>query len=187
MRGAMAATLYLFPTEFEAAPFRGLCPHAEVRIVGVGMSQAAAALSRIIAEEQPAKVVLCGIAGACDERLEVGCAVEVVADSEVGLPRVYAERYEPCRYTELPMVEAFTVSRCGASLEYGVRELDTPAVEQMEGSAVGAVCRAWGVEYSHLRTISNRVGDERTLWRADEAIKRLAEVVAALCDTSNDK
>lgn len=178
----MAAVLYLFPTEFEATPFRVLRPQAEVRIVGVGMSQAAATLSRIIAEEQPERVVLCGIAGACDERLKVGGAVEVVTDCEMGLPNAYAESYKPCRCTELPEVEAFTVSRCGASLECGARESEVPAIEQMEGAAVGAMCRAWGVEYSHLRTISNRVGDARPLWRADEAVEHLAEVLSELYD-----
>ncbi len=178
----MAAVLYLFPTEFEAAPFRALRPQAEVRIVGVGMSQAAATLSRIIAEEQPERVVLCGIAGACDERLKVGGAVEVVTDCEMGLPKAYAESCKPCRCTELPEVEAFTVSRCGASLECGARESEVPAIEQMEGAAVGAMCRAWGVEYSHLRTISNRVGDARPLWRADEAVEHLAEVLSELYD-----
>lgn len=178
----MAAVLYLFPTEFEAAPFRVLRPQAEVRIVGVGMSQAAATLSRIIAEEQPERVVLCGIAGACDERLKVGGAVEVVTDCEMGLPKAYTESYKPCRCTKLPEVEAFTVSRCGASLECGARESEVPAIEQMEGAAVGAMCRAWGVEYSHLRTISNRVGDARPLWRADEAVEHLAEVLSELYD-----
>lgn len=178
----MAAVLYLFPTEFEAAPFRALRPHAEVRIVGVGMSQAAATLSRIIAEEQPERVVLCGIAGACDERLDVGTAVEVVADYEPGLPARYAEQYEPMRCTSLPKVKAATVSRCGESLECGARESEVPAIEQMEGAAIGAVCRAWGVEYSHLRTISNRVGDARPLWRADEAVEHLAEVLSELYD-----
>ena len=180
----MAAVLYLFPTEFEAAPFRVLRPQAEVRIVGVGMSQAAATLSRIIAEEQPERGVLCGIAGACDERLKVGGAVEVVTDCEMGLPKAYAESYKPCRCTELPEVEAFTVSRCGESLsEGGVNDVEAlPVVEQMEGAAIGAVCRAWGVEYSHLRTISNRVGDARPLWRADEAVEHLAEVLSELYD-----
>ena len=182
----MAAVLYLFPTEFEAAPFRALRPQAEVRIVGVGMSQAAATLSRIIAEEQPERVVLCGIAGACDERLKVGGAVEVVTDCEMGLPKAYAESYKPCRCTELPEVEAFTVSRCGASLECGARESEVPAIEQMEGAAIGAVCRAWGVEYSHLRTISNRVGDARPLWRADEAVEHLAEVLCELYDAQTE-
>lgn len=182
----MPVTLYLFPTEFEAARFRILRPQAEVRIVGVGMSQAAATLSRIIAEEQPERVVLCGIAGACDERLKVGGAVEVVTDCEMGLPKAYAESYKPCRCTELPEVEAFTVSRCGASLECGARESEVPAIEQMEGAAIGAVCRAWGVEYSHLRTISNRVGDERQLWRADEAVEHLAEVLCELYDAQTE-
>ena len=180
----MAAVLYLFPTEFEASPFRVLRPQAELRNVGVGMSQAAATLSRIIAEEQPERVVLCGIAGACDERLKVGGAVEVVTDCEMGLPKAYAESYKPCRCTELPEVEAFTVSRCGESLSEGdVNDAEVlPVVEQMEGAAIGAVCRAWGVEYSHLRTISNRVGDARPLWRADEAVEHLAEVLSELYD-----
>lgn len=178
----MAAVLYLFPTEFEAAPFRALRPQAEVRIVGVGMSQAAATLSRIIAEEQPERVVLCGIAGACDERFDVGTAVEVVADYEQGLPARYAEQYEPMRCTSLPKVKAASVSCCGVSLECGARESEVPAIEQMEGAAIGAVCRAWGVEYSHLRIISNRVGDARPLWRADEAVEHLAEVLSELYD-----
>jgi nucleoside phosphorylase len=148
----MATTLYLFPTEFEAAPFRALRPDAQVRIIGVGMSQAAAATARLLADECPQRVVLCGIAGACNEGMERGSVVEVVEDSEYGLPALYAERYEPQRLTSLPAVKAFTVSRSGAS----VAEAE-PAVEQMEGAAVGAMCRVWGVEYSHLRGISGQL------------------------------
>ena len=67
--------------------------------------------------------------------------------------------------------------------EDGVKGAEAlPVVEQMEGAAIGAVCRAWGVEYSHLRTISNRVGDARPLWRADEAVEHLAEVLSELYD-----
>ena len=174
----MTKTLYLFPTEFEAAPFRQLNPQASVRIIGVGIATSAALLSRIIAEEQPQRVVLCGIAGACDERLSVGQVVEVVEDSEVGLPAIYSTLYTPRRCTSLVEVVAFTVSRCTASLGLNVVESATrPCVEQMEGAAVGAVCKAWGVEYSHLRAISNRVGDERALWQPDEAARRLAEIL----------
>ena len=184
----MPITLYLFPTEFEAARFRVLRPQAEVRIVGVGMSQAAATLSRIIVEEQPVRVVLCGIAGTCDERLDVGTTVEVVTDYEQGLPARYAEQYEPKRCTSLPEVKSATVSRCGESLgEDSVNDAEAlPVVEQMEGAAVGAMCRAWGVEYSHLRTISNRVGDARQLWRADEAVEHLAEVLCELYDVQTE-
>ena len=176
----MATTLYLFPTEFEAAPFRALRPDAEVRIIGVGMSQAAAATARLLADECPKSVVLCGIAGACDEGLEVGSVVEVVEDSEYGLPARYAERYEPQRLTSLPAVRAFTVSRSGASMDETVVG---PAVEQMEGAAVGAVCQAWGVEYSHLRGVSNRVGEPKDMWRIGESVENLTSVLCELHDS----
>ncbi len=174
----MATTLYLFPTEFEAVPFRALRPDAQVRIIGVGMSQAAAATARLLADECPQRVVLCGIAGACDEGMERGSVVEVVEDSEYGLPALYAERYEPQRLTSLPAVKAFTVSRSGASMAEA-----EPAVEQMEGAAVGAVCRAWGVEYSHLRGISNLVGEPKQMWRIAEAVESLTNVLCELYDS----
>ena len=174
----MATTLYLFPTEFEAAPFRALRPDAEVRIIGVGMSQAAAATARLLTDECPKSVVLCGIAGACDEGLEVGSVVEVVEDSEYGLPARYAERYEPKLLTSLPAVRAFTVSRSGATM-IGAEN----AVEQMEGAAVGAVCRAWGVEYSHLRGVSNRVGEPTQMWRIGESVENLTSVLCELHDS----
>ena len=174
----MATTLYLFPTEFEAAPFRALRPDAQVRIIGVGMSQAAAATARLLADECPQRVVLCGIAGVCDESMERGSVVEVVEDSEYGLPALYAERYEPQRLTSLPAVKAFTVSRSGASVAERVT-----AVEQMEGAAVGAMCRAWGVEYSHLRGISNLVGEPKQMWRIAEAVESLTNVLCELYDS----
>ncbi|MBR5483498.1 MAG: hypothetical protein IKV18_02230 [Alistipes sp.] len=174
----MATTLYLFPTEFEAAPFRALRPDAQVRIIGVGMSQAAAATARLLADECPQRVVLCGIAGVCNESMKRGSVVEVVEDSEYGLPALYAERYEPQRLTSLPAVKAFTVSRSGAS----VAEAE-PAVEQMEGAAVGAMCRAWGVEYSHLRGISNLVGEPKQMWRIAEAVESLTNVLCELYDS----
>ena len=174
----MATTLYLFPTEFEAVPFRVLRPDAQVRIIGVGMSQTAAATARLLADECPQRVVLCGIAGACDEGMERGSVFEVVEDSEYGLPALYAERYEPQRLTSLPAVKAFTVSRSGASMAERVT-----AVEQMEGAAVGAVCRAWGVEYSHLRGISNLVGEPKQMWRIAEAVESLTNVLCELYDS----
>ena len=174
----MATTLYLFPTEFEAAPFRALRPDAQVRIIGVGMSQAAAATARLLADECPQRVVLCGIAGVCNESMKRGSVVEVVEDSEYGLPALYAERYEPQRLTLLPAVKAFTVSRSGASMAERVT-----AVEQMEGAAVGVMCRVWGVEYSHLRGISNLVGEPKQMWRIAEAVESLTNVLCELYDS----
>lgn len=175
----MAAMLYLFPTEIEAAPFRAVMPQAQVRITGVGMASASAAVSRIIVQEQPSRLILCGIAGVCGESLQIGQVVEVVEDMEAGLPSQYALKYTPCRCTSLQTVRAYTVSRCGAALECSRNDESVAAIEQMEGAAVGAMCREWGVEYSHIRAISNRVGDSRALWQSDEAAKHLAEALVA--------
>ena len=54
-------------------------------------------------------------------------------------------------------------------------------VEQMEGAAVAAACRAMGVEeYYHLRAISNYVDDDRSAWRIKEAVEALGERIAEL-------
>ena len=67
-------TLFLFPTEAEAAPFRTLRPDAAVAIIGVGIAEAAAGTAAQMVVTDPTRVVLCGIAGACDDRLSVGQA-----------------------------------------------------------------------------------------------------------------
>ena len=56
-----------------------------------------------------------------------------------------------------------------------------PAVEQMEGAAVAAMCEAMGVEhFCHIRAISNRVGDSRDKWRVEEAVAVLGGIVSQL-------
>ena len=86
-------TLILIPTETEAAPLRAACPDAPIRIVGVGMAAAAAATTRIIAEEHPDRLILAGIAGASDRSVAV-CEVVAVAGERIAeLPGKYAVRY----------------------------------------------------------------------------------------------
>lgn len=176
----MSKTLYYFPTEVEASVFKMLRPDADVRIIGVGIAASAAMATAYIAACEPQRVVLCGIAGACDRSLEVGQVVEVVRDAEAGLPEVYAVRYKMQRVTELQAVESLTVSHSGDSLRY-LSSGDMPCIEQMEGAAVAAACKAMGVrEFYHLRAISNRVGDNRSEWRVEEAISALGAAAAEL-------
>ncbi len=59
-------------------------------------------------------------------------------------------------------------------------EAGEASIENMEGAAFFAVCRAAGVCCAEIRTVSNRVGDDFSLWRIDEA---LAALTAALADT----
>ena len=174
-----SGTIFLFPTEAEAAGFRTLCPDAEWHVIGVGMAEAGAGAARCIVASGCRRAVLCGIAGACDGRLAAGAVVEVVSDAVVGLPAAYAVTYPLPRATRLPTARSLTVSRTGEALHAGEPAADAlPSVEQMEGAAVAAVCRAFGVEMVHLRAISNRVGDPRAEWRIGEAVGALGRAAA---------
>ena len=156
----MLEPVFLFPTEVEAAAFRTLMPDAEVVVIGVGMAEAAAMTARYLSLKPRREVVLCGIAGACDERLVVGRVVEVVYDRIDSLPEQYAKEYRTERSTGLEAAESFTVNASGESM-----------------------CRytPMGVEhFCHIRAISNRVGESRDKWRVAEAVAVLAAVVSQL-------
>ena len=122
-------TLILIPTETEAAPLRAACPDAPIRIVGVGMAAAAAATTRIIAEEHPDRLILAGIAGASDRSVAV-CEVVAVAGERIAeLPGKYAVRYAAdFTPTGLRTVESNTTNRTGVAAS-GTQ------IENMEGAA----------------------------------------------------
>ena len=173
-------TLYLFPTLEEAVVFCDLRPELreQVVVVDVGMAAAGANAAQAIARREPRRVVLCGIAGACDRRVEVGTVVQVESDRVAGLPEKYSIEYGSSTVEGLCRVQSLTVSRTGESLSVTAGNL--PCIEQMEGAAVAAVCRAMGVEeYYHLRAISNYVDDDRSAWRITDAVKALGEYLAA--------
>ena len=171
-------TLYLFPTSKEAEGLlaRRADLKSQVGFVGVGMAEAAASTARLIVEHRPRRVVLCGIAGACDERLRVGEVVEVVSDSVAELPARFALKYYSEPITCLPKVSSFTVSRTGASLPLCADDA-LPSIEQMEGAAVAAVAKQLGVDFHHIRAISNYVSDDRSAWRIAKAVEALGEAL----------
>ena len=174
-------TLYLFPTIEESVAFCDLRPELreQVVVVGVGMAEAGANAAKAIARREPCRVVLCGIAGACDSRVEVGAVVQVESDRVAGLPEKYSIEYSSSFLEGLCRVQSLTVNRTGESLPIVAGNL--PCIEQMEGAAVAAACRAMGVEeYYHLRAISNYVDDDRSAWRIKEAVEALGERIAEL-------
>ena len=175
-------TLFLFPTEGEAASFRTLCPDAAVAIIGVGMAEAAANVAVQLVAHDPERVVLCGIAGACDERLSVGQVVEVVHDSVEGLPEKYSVAYQREPSTGLQAVRTLTVNHSGDALRHEeIIHGPLPVVEQMEGMAVATMLHHLGFKnFIHIRAISNRVGEPFAQWRVGEAVKALAAVVAQM-------
>ena len=173
-------TLYLFPTLDESAVFCDLCPNLreQVVVIGVGIAEAGARAAQAIARREPQRVVLCGIAGVCDRRIEVGVVVQVESDRVAGLPEKYSIEYSSSLVEGLCRVQSLTVSRTGESLPIVAGNL--PCIEQMEGAAVAAACEALGVkEYYHLRAVSNYVDDPRYAWRIKEAVSALGEWLAA--------
>ena len=176
-------TLYLFPTREEAAELltRRADLNPQVGFVGVGMAEAGANAAALIARHRPQRVVLCGIAGSCDRGLiKVGDVVQVVRDKVAGLPEKYSLYYTSPNIEGVDhYVNSVTVSCTGESLPAAASNI--PCIEQMEGAAVAAACRAMGVEeYYHLRAISNYVDDDRSAWRIKEAVKALGERIAEL-------
>ena len=176
-------TLFLFPTQGEAAAFQSLCPDALVAIIGVGMAEAGASAAESVARYTPQRVVLAGVAGALGEELQVGECVAVVKDCIVALPKAYRVEYESSVWGDLKPAISFTVNRTGESLPLADScECDLPAIEQMEGAAVAAVCHRAGVEFLHLRSISNRVTDARDKWRMPQAIEALTSTLVKIFD-----
>ena len=178
-------TLYLFPTREEAAELltRRADLKPQVGFVGVGMAEAGANAAALIARHRPQRVVLCGIAGACDSRVEVGAVVQVIRDKVAGLPEKYSLYYTSPNIEGVEhYVNSVTVSRTGEALQdEWVKDTLQLFVEQMEGAAVAAACRSMGVEeYIHLRAISNYVDDDRSAWRIKEAVEALGERIAEL-------
>lgn len=162
-------TLILIPTETEAALLRAACPDAPVRIAGVGMAAAAAATARIIAEEHPDRLILAGIAGASDRSVAV-CEVVAVAGERIAeLPGKYAVRYAADFIPAgLRTVESNTTNRTGVAAS-GTQ------IENMEGAAFLAVCRAFGVPGAEVRAVSNYTDDPRSAWRIEESAEKLAK------------
>ena len=164
-------TLFLFPTEDEAAPFRERRPDAQVRICGVGQARAAAATARLIAAERPARIVLAGLAGAYGDEPPVGSVCVVEEERECGLPERYASAF---RAKVLPKRLPRAVSNTVAVQNAEPRGAQ---IENMEGAAVMAVCEAMGVECCEVRAISNRTGQPFAEWRTAEAAANLAEIL----------
>lgn len=164
--------IYLFPTELEAAPFRKLCPDANVVVSGVGMVATAATIARLDREcglSAEDVVLLCGIAGAYGDSVAVGQVVEVVSEDCVELPARFRVRYEQgTPYTMLPRVTSNTVHAMAT-------EPATADIENMEGATLFAMAEVMGFRAVEVRAISNRVRESFNVWRVDEALEALAK------------
>lgn len=165
--------IFIFATEAEAAPVRAARGDLDIRICGVGVVEAAMAVAKIIEEEHPEAIILCGIAGAYDSTLNVGDVVAVEVEQTATLPKLYQKSYSATLSLPLMSVVSNTVMAVGT-------EACGAQVENMEGAAVFALCADRGVKCAQIRAISNYTTDSRELWDIPAALEALVNCINGL-------
>lgn len=198
----ISQSLVLIPTVLEAEQLNLPCSWS---LCGVGPIVAAATTARRIALQQPARVLLVGIAGTYGDPLQPGmaCDFDCVACygvglgdgdahldvGEIGFPQVGATESMSCGPGELPLEPlGRTESRllltcCSASQSNADRSRRLAAhphavAEDMEGFAVAWACRAAGIPLTIVRGISNWVGDRKpSEWKTGMALNAARKMV----------
>lgn len=175
-------------------------PHVEVLVTGVGPVEAAASVSRALAQSKPELVINAGIAGAFKDCAEIGDGVVVSDDSlalcletgaPIGLPddavvvdRTSSDLALVDRLVELGFhsVRGVTVTQVTA-LDGTAARLASQGVgiETMEGFAVLRAAEIAGVPAIEVRGISNHAGDRsRSGWDFTAGVAGLERVLSAL-------
>ena len=166
-------TTLLFPTAMEAAALRQLRPDLDIRECGVGVVETARYVARLLREEHPSRIILCGIAGAYDDT-PIGEVVQVGVERMAGTPVQYARDYRATLHLEgLAEVAGNTVGRVNEPAEGAT-------IENMEGAMLFALCEDAGIEYAEIRSISNRVGAPYSEWNIPHAIESLTATLTRL-------
>lgn len=169
---------------------------------GVGLVNAAHAVSNVIARHRVGAIVVCGVGGAypgsgLDLKQVVCASAECYADfgaltpkgfvgmEALGLPVVESV---PPLYNTLP-INIFPVRRrvpfatvsCLTGVDGAARSIASRtgcAVENMEGAAIAHVAHIHGIPVGEVRAISNAVGDRDARgWLIEDAALRAQEAL----------
>jgi futalosine hydrolase len=160
---------------------------AETLCCGIGPVEAAISTAAALAERRPDALLHIGIAGAAGlEPATVVVGTEAVycdiLDPSSTLPRIERvaaapELLEAARRA-LPDARLLPITTCGRV--GGAGEVE---VEAMEGFGVLRAAEVAGVPAVEVRVISNDPSEsDRGLWRIDDALTRLREIVAPLVE-----
>ncbi len=175
-------------------------PHVEMLVTGVGPVEAAACVSRALAQSPYELVISAGIAGAVDGAAAIGEGVVVFEetfelDLETGMPLVLPEGASVVdragsdlalvdRLVELGFrsVRGVTVPRVTATDDGAARLARAGiGVETMEGFAVLRAAEIAGVAAIEVRGISNAVCDrKRSGWDFEAGVAGAEKVLQAL-------
>ena len=200
------AGLLLIPTQLEADR---LIPELQtlatlnswkVDLCGFGLVASAARTSQLIAEHQPDRVVLAGIAGSFGDRLPLGEAFqfsEVICHGigvgsgnefrsakQLGWMMLDSPGIGDClsllstSQDEHTLVSSCSASSCPKEAEHRRDLYPSAEAEDMEGFSVALSCKLHEIPVSIVRGISNRVGDrDHAGWKIDKAIQSVAHLL----------
>jgi futalosine hydrolase len=191
----MTKTLILIPTDLER---RGLGlqvakRHAiDVALCGFGPVAAAARAAGVLAEHRPDRVILVGIAGRFDPRIEIGAAYQFAAVACFGVGAGSGDAFLPAGgmgWSQWPgdpasphvaigdeilltpsttepsagqLLTACAASSSAHDVDVRRRLFPSAVAEDMEGFGVAMACRLAGVPLTIIRGISNTAGDRDT-------------------------
>ncbi len=207
----MPKLLVLVPTQLELACIESrladALPRTEVQteVCGFGLVAAAARTGALLHVVRAERVILVGVAGAYDERLEleaaylfdhVGCygigAGSGATFQTVGELGWHHWPNEPLIGDVLPIdthgardatAPGQLLSCCAASdgerdAKSRLKKFPEAVAEDMEGFAVAAACRMARVPISIVRGISNRAGDrDHRNWKIESAMEAAVGLV----------
>ncbi len=200
-------SLVLVPTQLELDILNSLAPASDWQyaaiVCGFGPVSAAVGTLAAIADLQPARVILAGIAGCfTGERIGSAAVFQSVQLDGIGLPsgdRLQSGHelgFDPslpnhlddlicpagaCRLESLLTV--CVPSENLAEAEQRRIRFAPAAGEDMEGFGVAAACRNRNVPLTIVRGFSNLVGDRRQKnWQITTALTAVAELLPTLCE-----
>jgi nucleoside phosphorylase len=159
----------------------------DVLCCGIGPAESGIRTAAALAGLRPGAVLHVGIAGAPElEPLSVVIGTEAlyadIVDPASTLPRVERASPDPelveAARRALPDAHLLPITSCARVGGGGACQ-----VEAMEGFSVLRAAELTGVPAVEVRTISNRPADsDRSLWRIEDALARLGEIVPLLVD-----
>ncbi len=164
--------------------------------------------TQLIARHSPKQVLLLGVAGALEDWVPVGDAVEFdevicfgigagtgdgfVSAAEMGWPQwpLSPQISDTICLTEDGAIASVTLLTCCAAsaneqdVQMRLRKYPNAVAEDMEGFSVAAACRFAGIPLSIVRGISNRAGDRnKDNWRVGEAMVSVEASIVGILDS----
>lgn len=190
--------LVIAATDFEIKPFMESNKTADILITGIGIPATAFHVTKQLAKKKYDLAIQAGIAGAYNNKIEMGktCVVKSDTFGDIGIDEKtrfktlfetglvnendfpftngwLPNEHEYFKHPTLPLAKGITVNKITDDQNQIKRSKEKfwADVESMEGAAFHYVCLQQEIKFLQLRSISNAVGErDKKNWRMKEAI-----------------